>query len=152
MKVSASTIVVVWVVGSVIVIVAVVVVVHSHASSIELRRRTMIMHWSPGASIHSTTRRRRNETRPRPTPLSRFFVVEKRNPRTLVRVFLPSIGKGRNHGIVLSAGANKGLLCRGKTHFPLLPVYNVLLVMQLEILPEFPSSALLFSPGGTIVR
>jgi hypothetical protein len=138
-----TTAVVVAVVGRSVVV---VIVVHSHSSSV-----VHVLTTTTTPASATTTGRRRDESGPDPAPIPRGFVVIKGNSRALVGVLLPSVGKGRNHAILLATGTNVSLLCRGQSHSALLPFHNVCLIVQFEILPELPTSALLFAAGGTVM-
>ena len=135
-----TAIVVIW-----SIVVVVVVVIHSHPSSVHMTTTSIII-------SAATTGRRRNKSGTDPRSFSCFFVIIKRNSGTLVGIFLPSIRQRWNHWIFFSSDADESLLCRCQPHSTLLPFDNVFLVMQLEILTEFPSSALLFPTGSTVVR
>jgi len=144
---SASTVIVIVVVVVVVVagslvVVIVVVVIHSHASSVHVVTPTVSA---------TTTGGRWNESGPDPFPNTRLFVVIKGDPGALVGVLLPPVRKRRNHLIVLAPGTDVPLLCRGQSHSALLPFRDMFLVVKLEVLTEFPSPALLFATGGTVV-
>jgi hypothetical protein len=71
---------------------------------------------------------------------------------SLVNFFFPSIGQRRDHGIVAALGPNVRLLCRSETHGTLTPVFHIAFVMKFKVLTEFPSSSLLLTTRGTVVR
>lgn len=137
---SASTVVIVA--GSVVVV---IIVVHSHASSVHVVTPTV-------STAAAAARGRRDETGPDPAPVARLFVEIKGDPGALIGVLLPSVRKRWNHRIFLAPGTDVPLLRRGQSHSTLLPLHDVCLVVQLEVLAELPSPALLFAAGGTVVR
>lgn len=136
---SASTVVIVA--GTVVVVV--IIVVHSRASSVHVVTPTVSA---------AAARGRRDESGPDPAPVARIFVEIKGDPGALVGVLLPPVWKRWNHRIFLAPGTDVPLLCRGQSHSTLLPLHDVCLVVQLEVLAELPSSALLFAAGGTVMR
>jgi hypothetical protein len=71
---------------------------------------------------------------------------------SLVDFFFPSIGQRGDHGIFAALGPNIRLLCRSETHGTLTPVFHIVFVMKFKVLTEFPSSPLLFTTRGTVVR
>ena len=139
-KVSSTILIeIVVVVVSVVIVVIIIVVV------------VIIVVHGPPIWVHSSARWRWNKAGPNPAAFSRFLIVIKGNVGALVHVFLPSVWEGWNPWIVLAHGSNVGLLGPCQSHFPLLPLHDVFLVVQLEVFPKLPSSPLLFAAGGAVV-
>jgi hypothetical protein len=111
-----------------------------------LRRRSSSRWWS----YRSRSRRNKAWTNPRTAFGGRVNV--KGNARHKVNFFLPTMGKRRDGGMIRPVGLDKSLLSGCEAHGSLAPIRHVGLVVQAKVLPKLPSSSLLLSSSGRIVR
>jgi len=93
------------------------------------------------------TRGRGREARPDPRPLVRLVVDVKLGPGHQVVLLSPSRRQGRHFGV----GPNVRLLRRRQPHGTGPPLAEILLVVQLEVLPELPPPALLLPSRGRVM-
>lgn len=120
---------------------------HAHAHSRPSARRGAHPAHIP-RTTHPTTRRGRGrKARPDPRPLPRLVVDVELGPGHLVVLLPPSRRQGRHFGV----GADEGLLGRRQPHWSGAPLVEILLVVQLEVLPELPSPALLLPSRGGVM-
>ena len=100
------------------------------------------------AHAPTTSSRRGRKARPDPRPLPRLVVDVKLGPRHLIVLLSPPRRQRRYLGV----GPDVGLLGRRQPHGPGTPLVQMLLVVQFEVLPELPSTALLLPSGGGVMR
>lgn len=94
----------------------------------------------------------RDEGRPDPGPCPRLVVAVEGDAGAFVDVLSPPVGQWGDHRVVLPPGADIALLSGGEAHPPLPPLFEVVLVVKLEVFAELPPPALLLPPGCAVVR